>query len=131
MHAAYCTEVSYLEGTHNLRNGSPIGNPEIPTHHSLSPPFHSHPFHRSREVRQIREWKERERGQGSCFSDANCGRLLAGPLRAERPTNHFCSEELSERVRCVCEDYSEFLICIMWTSVPKRRYLSVSKETQR
>lgn len=81
---------------------------------------------------QIREWKEGKSNRGSCVSDANCGRLRAGPSRAEQPANHFRSEELGENGgRYVCEDYSEFLICMMWTNVPKRRYLVVSKETQR
>lgn len=71
------------------------------THHSFPTLFLSHPFHRSREVRQIREWKEGKSGRGSCVSDANRGRLRAGPSRAEQPANHFRSKELGERAGVV------------------------------
>lgn len=61
-HAAYCTEVSYPGGTHNLRNGSPIGKPPNLDSPLLSNPVSFPPFppeQRSEADSRMEEARER------------------------------------------------------------------------
>lgn len=95
------------EDAHNLRNGSPIGNPSSASSQArMKPPNPERMRERNKSRSASDNWPCR-------FLMPNCGRFRAGPSRAVYPLQiTMLPEAATDRSGSVVfEDYSEFLIC--------------------